>query len=200
MGPVCCEIVRSLLQTLRVHIYTLALTRLLVDHDYNIYCLKLIPWRHVRLIPVINSSPSLYSIHVITHSRMLSAFTPGTILPPDDDVLPTANASSERFEENLLPNGTLLPNSAHMSVSSLYQFLVLTAAFRHWPSAPPHVATASRPFPSSCRPCNYRATASARPRAYKPPSFFLARPRQSPPHAISVAGELAFSLVPVTNP
>jgi hypothetical protein len=33
------SIVRSLLQTLRVHIYTLVLTRLIVDHDYNIYCL-----------------------------------------------------------------------------------------------------------------------------------------------------------------
>jgi hypothetical protein len=34
---------------------------------------------------------------------------------------------TECFVENLLPNGVLLPNSAHMSVSSLYQFLVLTA-------------------------------------------------------------------------
>jgi hypothetical protein len=46
----------------------------------------------------------------------------------NDDVLPTADASIECFEENLLPNGALLPNSAHMSVSSLYQFLVLTYA------------------------------------------------------------------------
>jgi hypothetical protein len=44
-GPVCCEIVRYLLQTLRAHIYTLVLTRLLVCHDYNIYCLKLMPRR-----------------------------------------------------------------------------------------------------------------------------------------------------------
>jgi hypothetical protein len=29
-----------LLQTLRVYIYTLVLTRLLVDHEYNIYCLN----------------------------------------------------------------------------------------------------------------------------------------------------------------
>jgi hypothetical protein len=35
-GPICCEIVRSLVQTLRVYIYTLVLTRLLVDHEYNI--------------------------------------------------------------------------------------------------------------------------------------------------------------------
>jgi hypothetical protein len=45
---------------------------------------------------------------------------------PNDNVLPTADAFTECFEENLLPNGILLPNSAHMSVSSLYQFLVLT--------------------------------------------------------------------------
>jgi hypothetical protein len=107
-------------------IYTLALTRLLVDHDHNIYCLKLIPWRHVRLVSIINPSPSLYSIHVITHSRMLSAFTHGTVLLPNDDALPTTDASTECFEENLLPNGALLPNSAHMSISFLYQFLVLT--------------------------------------------------------------------------
>jgi hypothetical protein len=55
-----------------------------------------------------------------------SAFIRGTVLLPNDDVLPTADASTECFEENLLLNGVLLPNSAHMSVSSLYQFLVLT--------------------------------------------------------------------------
>jgi hypothetical protein len=32
----CCEDVRSLLQTPRVFIYTLVLTRLLVDYEYNI--------------------------------------------------------------------------------------------------------------------------------------------------------------------
>jgi hypothetical protein len=55
-GRFVVKIVRSLLQTLRVHIYTLVLTRLLVDHDYNIYCLKLIPGANVYLAPVINSS------------------------------------------------------------------------------------------------------------------------------------------------
>jgi hypothetical protein len=55
-----------------------------------------------------------------------SAFIHGTVLLPNDDVLPTADASTECFEENLLSNGVLLPNSAHMSVSSLYQFSVLT--------------------------------------------------------------------------
>jgi hypothetical protein len=128
MGPVCCEIVRSLLQTLRVYIYTLVLTRLLVGHDFNIYYSNLTPWRHVRLVSIINSSLSLYSIHVITHSRILSAFTRGTILLPNDDALPTADASTECFEENFLPNGAPLPSSAHMSVSYLYQFLVLTYA------------------------------------------------------------------------
>jgi hypothetical protein len=75
------------------------------------------------------------------------------------------------------------------------------AAFRHWLSAPPHVATASRPFLSPSRPRRYRATTSACPRAYKTPlSFSLARPSQPPPPAISAIGELAFSLAPVTNP
>jgi hypothetical protein len=57
------------------------------------------------------------------------------------------------------------------------------AAFRHWPSAPPHIATALRPSPSSRSPCNYRATASARPRAYKTPP--LLSPRA--PEAIAAA-------------
>jgi hypothetical protein len=60
------------------------------------------------------------------HSRMFSAFTRGIVLLPNDDELPTADASTERFKENLLPNGALLPNSAHMLVNFLYQFLVLT--------------------------------------------------------------------------
>jgi hypothetical protein len=49
-----------------------------------------------------------------------------TALLPNDDVLPSAGVFTECFEENLLPNGVLLPNSAHRSVSSLYQVLVLT--------------------------------------------------------------------------
>jgi hypothetical protein len=57
---------------------------------------------------------------------MLSTFARGTVLLPNDDVLPTADTSTECFEENLLLNGAFLPNSAHMLVSSLYQFLVLT--------------------------------------------------------------------------
>jgi hypothetical protein len=92
-----------------------------------------------HLLPKINTMASCPSrtrhqfipFHVITHYRMLSAFTRGTVLLPNDDALPTADASIECFEINLLPNGTLLPNSAHVSVSSLYQFLVLTKRNSH---------------------------------------------------------------------
>jgi hypothetical protein len=49
-----------------------------------------------------------------------------TALLPNDFALPTADVFTEYFEENFLLNGALLPNSAHRSVSSLYQFLVLT--------------------------------------------------------------------------
>jgi hypothetical protein len=51
-----------------------------------------------------------------------------TVLLPNDGVLLTAGIFTECFEENLLPNGALLPNSAHMSASLLYQFFVLTTA------------------------------------------------------------------------
>jgi hypothetical protein len=53
-----------------------------------------------------------------------------TALLPNDNALSTASAFTECFEENLLPNGTFLPNSTHRSVSSLYQFLVLTVCHR----------------------------------------------------------------------
>jgi hypothetical protein len=49
-----------------------------------------------------------------------------TALLPNDGVLPTIGIFTEWFEENFLPNGVSLPNSAHKSVSFLYQFLVLT--------------------------------------------------------------------------
>jgi hypothetical protein len=42
-------------------------------------------------------------------------------------MLPTAGIFTKCFEENFLPNGVPLPNSAHKSVSFLNQFLVLTA-------------------------------------------------------------------------
>jgi hypothetical protein len=38
--PVCCEIVRYPLHTSRAYIYTLVLTLLLVDYEYNIKCLN----------------------------------------------------------------------------------------------------------------------------------------------------------------
>jgi hypothetical protein len=94
-GPVCCEIVRYLLQTLRVHIYTLVLTRLLVDHDYNIYSLKLMPRRQCLPRTRHQFVPSLCSSHVITHSRML----------PLPSVKQLSCVFNECFEENLLPNG-----------------------------------------------------------------------------------------------
>jgi hypothetical protein len=59
---------------------------------------------------------------------MLSSSKRKTALLPNDGVLPTADIFTECFEENFLPNGVSLPNSAHKSVSFLYQFLVLTYA------------------------------------------------------------------------
>jgi hypothetical protein len=78
---------------------------------------------------------------------MLSTFTRGIVLLPNDDALPTADASTECFEENLLLNGALRPNSAHMSVSPLYQFLVLTDSLLspHVPTMPPLVCSRSPP-------------------------------------------------------
>jgi hypothetical protein len=43
-----------------------------------------------------------------------------TTLLSNDDVLPTTDVFTECFGENLLPNDTLLPDSAHRSVSFLY--------------------------------------------------------------------------------
>jgi hypothetical protein len=51
-----------------------------------------------------------------------------TALLPNDGVLPTAGIFTECFEENFLPNGVYLPNTAHRSVYFLYKFLVLTYA------------------------------------------------------------------------
>jgi hypothetical protein len=44
----------------------------------------------------------------------------------NNGVLPTVGSFTECFEENFLPNGVSLPNSAHKLVSFLYQILVLT--------------------------------------------------------------------------
>jgi hypothetical protein len=79
---------------------------------------------HHQLVSSFASNPRHHALPNV------SAFICGTVLLPNDDVPPTADASTECFEENLLSNGVLLPNSAHMSVSSLYQFLVLTGGYR----------------------------------------------------------------------
>jgi hypothetical protein len=55
-------------------------------------------------------------------------FQAQTALLLNDGVLPTASIFTESFEENFLPNGASLPNSAHKSDPFLYQFLVLTYA------------------------------------------------------------------------
>jgi hypothetical protein len=65
------------------------------------------------------------SLHVFPNA---SSFKRETTLLPTDGVLPTAGIFTECFEQNFLPNGVFLPNSAHKSVSFLYQFLVLTHA------------------------------------------------------------------------
>jgi hypothetical protein len=89
-GPVSCEIVRCLLQTLRVHIYTIVLTRLLVDHDYNIYCLK------------INAPAPMSVLHP-------SSIHPLFIFKPRHHAFP--NASSFRCETAPLPNDDVLPTA-----------------------------------------------------------------------------------------
>jgi hypothetical protein len=45
-----------------------------------------------------------------------------TTLLLNDGVLPTTGVFTECFDENLLPNGALLPNLAQRPVSFLYQF------------------------------------------------------------------------------
>jgi hypothetical protein len=48
---------------------------------------------------------------------MLSAFTRGTVLLPNDDALPTADTSTECFEENLLSNGAFFAKfGSHVSL------------------------------------------------------------------------------------
>jgi hypothetical protein len=86
---------------------------------------KLMPRRQCPSCTRHQFVPSLHSGHVITYSRMLSLPSAKTAPLPNDGVLPTAGVFTECFEENFLPNDVLLPNSAHRSVSFLYQFLVL---------------------------------------------------------------------------
>jgi hypothetical protein len=95
-----------------------------------------------HLLPKINA-PAPMSVSHLSSIRSFFMFKPchhvfpnassskrETALLPNDDVLPTADVFTECFEENLLPNGALLPNSGHRSVSSQYQFFVLTHCWR----------------------------------------------------------------------
>jgi hypothetical protein len=88
---------------------------------------KLMSWRQCPSRTHHQFIPSLYPGHIITYSEcfLLQA---QTVLLSNDAVLPTASIFTESFEENFLPNGTSLPNSAHESVPLLYQFFVLTYA------------------------------------------------------------------------
>jgi hypothetical protein len=118
----CCEIVQSLLQILRVYISNTTPSRPRLQYLLpKINTMASCPSRiHHQLVSFYVSNPRHHAL------PNASAFIRGTALMPNDDVLPTADASTECFEENLLPNGVLLPDSAHMSVSSPCQFLVLT--------------------------------------------------------------------------
>jgi hypothetical protein len=118
-----CVDVRSLLQTLRVHIYTLVLTRLLVDYEYNIYYLNYCPGANVHLVPAINSFlPYIWATSSFIHECFF--LQAQTALLPNDGTLPTASIFTESFEEIFLPNDASLPNSGHKSVPFLYHFLV----------------------------------------------------------------------------
>jgi hypothetical protein len=75
-------------------------------------CLSCLSRIHHQLAPFLVSNPSHHTL------PNASTFICGTVLLPNDDVLPTADASTKCFEENLLPNGALLPNSTLMSVTT----------------------------------------------------------------------------------
>jgi hypothetical protein len=120
-GPVCCETVRCLLQTRRVYIYTLVLTRLLVNHEYNInVSAPMSVWHPSSIRPFLIFRPHHHVFPNVSFSKHKTA------LLPNDGVLPTAGTFTECFKENFLPNGVSLLNSSHKSVSFPYQFLVLT--------------------------------------------------------------------------
>jgi hypothetical protein len=61
---------------------------------------------------------------------MLFSFNRGTTLLPNDDILPTADAFTECFEENLLPNGAFSTKLGPQVSLFLYQFLVLRYALQ----------------------------------------------------------------------
>jgi hypothetical protein len=123
-GPVCCEIVRSpTTNTKGSYLYpcpNMTTNRLRVQHSLP----KTASRRRCPSRTRHQFVPSLYPGHVITYPRilplrsakqpfcgMMACFRPQAPLP---------NASKK-----LLPNDISLPNSAHKSVSFLYQFLVL---------------------------------------------------------------------------
>jgi hypothetical protein len=72
---------------------------------------------HHQLVSFFISGPRHHALPNV------SAFNRGAALLRNNDALPIADASTECVEANLLQNGTLLPNSAHMSVSSCTNFL-----------------------------------------------------------------------------
>jgi hypothetical protein len=109
----------------RVHLVGVA-----ISFEKNFYRLSFTPPSLVRRIgpslhpssirPFLIFRPRHHVFPNVSFSKRKSA------LLPNDGVLPTAGIFTECFEENFLLNGVFLPNSAHRSVSFLYQFLVLT--------------------------------------------------------------------------
>jgi hypothetical protein len=117
-GSVCCEIVRSLLQTRRVHIYTLVLTRFLVDHEYSINVSSPMSVLHPSSIrPFLIFRPRHHVFPNVSFSKHKTA------LLLNDGVLPTAGTFTECFEENFLPNGVLYqtrPTSQSLSCNNFW--------------------------------------------------------------------------------
>jgi hypothetical protein len=72
----------------------------------------------------VHHQPASFFISGPRHHALpnISAFNRRKALLPNGDAPPTADASTKCIEGNLLPNGILLPNSAHMSASSCTNF------------------------------------------------------------------------------
>jgi hypothetical protein len=126
--PICCEIIRYPLHTSRACIYTLVLTRLLVDYEYNIKMSKLMFRRQC---------PSR-----IRHQLVLSLHQATPPCVPENFSFKSANgllAEWWRIADRKRPlpiplrrlfpaEWYLPPSSAHKSAFLLYHFLVLTYA------------------------------------------------------------------------